>query len=71
MPFVIMFAFSIGAPFAIFHRDVNTMKDPNGTDAIPSTSITHSLIIYIGITKNKREQLARELAAVKIAMYEN
>jgi hypothetical protein len=66
-----MFAFSIGAPFAIFHKDVNLMKDEKGKDAIPSTSITHSLFMYTGITKNKREQLARELAAVKIAMYEN
>jgi hypothetical protein len=71
MPLVFLFAISIGFPFAIFHQGVNLMKDSNGMDVIPSTGITHSLIIYIGVTKNKREQLARELAAVKIAMYEN
>merc|ERR1740117_1668666 len=47
------------------------MKDGDGSDAIPSTGIIHSFVIYVGVTKNKREQLARELAAVKIAMYEN
>jgi hypothetical protein len=47
---IYLFAFSIAAPFGVFHYEVNLMKGTDGKDAIPSTGITHSLIIYIGMT---------------------
>jgi hypothetical protein len=71
MLLVFLFAISIAYPFFAFHRDVNLMKDENGEYAIPSTGVIHSILIYTGVTQNKREKLAREIAAFKIAMYEN
>jgi len=71
MLFVLLFAISITYPFFAFHRDVNLMKGEDGEYSIPSTSVFHSFLIYLGVTQNKRERLAREYAALQIAMYEN
>jgi hypothetical protein len=62
MPIKLALSFSLSIPFALFHKSVIGLK---------SFSFTHSVLIYLGLTHTPSEKLAREQAAVKIAMFEN
>jgi len=69
---VIIYAFSITIPFVLFHRDVNQLTGGCGGYALyTSYGVVHSLLIFLGLTINKREEQARKHAIWKIMIYQN